>query len=273
MGITVVAPAPHPETPHPEAPEARTEELPHLDIPGFEKLPPEAQDRYLKIPVGMLDRARPLIMAKIAEYSDGERERHDGEADQSQAETQEVVAASREAQTANAIDTYLRAARGDPKAAEDLMDAQRELLGKEPKDADIWEVVFENHSSNVLAGDQKPDEWLELYQQLRMQEVADLFDEFRGSAASADDVLKPTVQVALFEKLTEHQSCFPEKLHHMRAVLEAITDNHATGLRAAVDKWNLVSNDTLLEENVMAVNRQLASVRLASGASPAPQAL
>ena len=61
------------------APETHSETLPHFSIPGFEKLPPDAQARYLKIPPIMLERARPLIEAKIAEYAEGSEDVSEGE--------------------------------------------------------------------------------------------------------------------------------------------------------------------------------------------------
>lgn len=236
-------------------------EQPHFRIPGFEKLSLDRQQFYLQIPGDQLHLAEPIITNEIEKTVEADDHNQKGAERKGSGKIETDEGTNQARMADQAIETWHRASSGDSKAAEDLMDAKRELLGKEPDDAEIWEVVFQTHSSNLGAEDHETGEWMDIYQQLRTQEVADLFNEFRGSAKTADEVIKPELQMELFDKITEIRDIFHDKLLYMRKVLETITGNSTKGLQLAIRDWHLTGNGTVLEDNVKVLNQHLAQTK------------
>jgi len=244
--------APAPNT---EMIDAPVERFPHFGIPGFEKLPKEAQDRYLKIPADKLDRVRPLIMSKIAEFSEGENDVDQGETEKAEGEREETTASNRETQTEEAIETFYRAENGDPEAKKDLLDQKKELLGEELTDDDIFNTILETNSSNPFAQDLTLEVMLSDEEAQAHQDVLDLFKEFRGDMASVDDALKPKMQIDLFLELTKGHGSLAEREHFARQALTMLTDRGHRNLRDGLKEFHVVDSGGILKEGVTKLRR------------------
>lgn len=245
MPSAEIAPAPNYETP-----DRHADQFPHYGIPGFEKLPLEARARYLKIPPAMLDRARPLIEAAIAEYAEGSQDVAEGQSVHHEAETMEALATTRIAQTNSAIETFHRAAQGDPDAKKDLLDMKKELLDEEPSDDDVFQTILETQSGNPFAQDTVLEVMLTDEQAQAHQDVLDLFKEFRGDLASVDDALKPNQQIDLFIELTKGQGSLTERMFFVRKALNVVTVGGQRNLFEGLKELGVLNGRELSEGGV-----------------------
>ncbi len=245
MTTAEVAPAPTYDPP-----EAAAERLPHFGIPGFEKLPRETQELYLKIPPDRLDMARPIIEDEIKKTSAAVEVMSDGETDQHQAESVETNADTRETQAEAGIATFHRAEAGDPRARADLLDLKRELFGEEPSDDEIFATILETESGNPFAQDTALEVALSDAEADAYQNVLDLFKEFRGDLPSVDDALRPELQIKLFLELTKGGGNLPERMHFVRHVLAVATQDGARNLRQGLTDHGVVKGGDLVLDNL-----------------------
>jgi len=224
--------------------------FPHFGIPGFERLPKEAQDRYLKIPADKLDSVRPLIMSKIAEFSEGEKDTETAEAEKAEGRREEAVADNRVSQSETAIETFHRAENGDAQAKKDLLDQKKELLKEEPSDDEIFQTILDSQSSNPFAQDTVLEVMLSDEEAQAHQDVLDLFKEFQGDLASVDDALKPKQQIDLFLELTKGGGNLANRTFFVRQALTVLTANGQRNLRTGLQEIGVLDGSNLLQSGV-----------------------
>lgn len=244
--------------------EVATERFPHFGIPGFEQLPPNIQQRFLRIPPSHLEAARPTIEARIKEATIENREEADGQAEVGSGHADLAHEQVRETQALAAIDTFHRAEKGDKEAQKDLQDAKKELLGEEPSDEDIFKMMLENESGDPFAQDMIIEIMLSDETSEAHQKVLDLFKDYRGDLASVDDALSPKMQIEFFTKLTKGQGSFRERLEFAEKTLEWImsgdTDNLFEGLHARNILDGTELNDHAIESLQKGARQLLAHV-------------
>lgn len=239
--------------PQPEMQEIAAERFPHFGIPGFEKLPRETQNLYLKIPADRLEAARPLIENEIAKNANGSEVISAGEAETSQSSAIESTAIPRKAQSLDAIETFHRAESGDPEAKKELMDQKKELLGEEPTDDEIFQTILETNSSNPFAQDTAMEVMLSDSEAQAHQDVLDLFKEFRGDLASVDDALKPQQQIDLFIELTKGQGTLAERMFFARKALTILTGSGERNLFEGLTSLHVLSSGEIAPSGVKAL--------------------
>ncbi|WP_459873331.1 hypothetical protein, partial [Endothiovibrio diazotrophicus] len=218
-------PPPEQETTTPVEARNDAERLPQFGIPGFERLPSERRELYLKIPASHLDAARPIIEREIAELNHAREGRASGQADRSQADVDEHTADHRESMADSAIATFQRAERGDPDARKELTDAKRELLGEEATDEEVLQTVLEDQSGNLFADDVVLEVMFSDEETEACQRVLDLFQEFYGERGSVDSVIQPKQQIDLFCALTKGVGSLTERMFFARKALTVLTDS------------------------------------------------
>ena len=243
--------------PQPEMQEAAAERFPHFGIPGFEKLPRAAQDRYLKIPADKLDAVRPLIMSKIEEFAEGSDKKSSGETETSQSSAIESTALPRRDQANTAIDTFHRAETGDPQAKKDLLDAKKELLGEEPSDDDIFQTMLVDQGG-LFDNSLVLDVALSDTETQQHQDVLDMFKEFRGDLASVDEAIKPAQQIELFIELTKGQGDLAERMDFARKALTVLTASGERNLFKGLSSFHVLSGDEIMSSGVETL-RKMAS--------------
>lgn len=236
--------------PHDEIMEASAERFPHFSIPGFEKLPPETQNLYLKIPASHLDASRHIIEREIAKVSEGSEVVSAGEAETFQSSAIESTALPRRDQANNAIDTYHRAEAGDPQAKKDLLDAKKELLGEEPSDDDIFQTILETQSGNPFAQDTVLETMLSDEQAQAHQDVLDMFKEFRGDLASVDDAINPAQQIELFIELTKGGGALSNRMFFARKALTTLTASGERTLFKGLTDLHVLDSGEILQSGV-----------------------
>lgn len=241
--------------PHTEIQEVATERFPHFGIPGFERLPPNIKQRFLRIPASHLEAARPTIEVRIKEATIENGVRSDGQADRFQADGLETAATSRETQALEAIDTFHRAEKGDKDAKKDLQDAKKELLGEEPSDEDIFKMMLENESGDPFAQDMIIEIMLSDETSEAHQKVLDLFKDYRGDLASVDDALSPKRQIEFFTKLTKGQGSFHERLEFAEKTLEWITSGDTDNLFEGLHARNILDGTELNDNAIEALQK------------------
>lgn len=244
--------------PQTEMQEVAAERYPHFGIPGFEKLPHEAQDRYLKIPAEMLDKARPLIEVKITEYSEVHQEEIFAQTAKAEGKTEEMTATNRETQANTAIETFHRAEAGDPKAKKDLLDAKNELFGEEPTDDDIFQTMLEDQGG-MFDNSLVLEVALSDADTQQHQDVLDLFKEFRGDMASVDEVIKPAQQIDLFIELTKGGGTLTERMFFVRKVLTVLTSNGTRNLSEGLKAEGVYTGDGILQSGVSRLRTMASS--------------
>lgn len=254
MPSAELAPAPHTETQ-----EVTAESFPHFGIPGFEKLPPETQSLYLKIPASRLDASRPIIEREIAKASETSEKVDQSEAKKSQGRNIETVGGNREAQANTAIETFHRAEAGDPEAKKDLLDQKKELLNEESPDDEIFQTILESQSSNPFVQDMTLEVMLSDEEAQAHQDVLDMFKDFRGDLPSVDDAIKPELQIDLFLELTKGHGTLIEREYFTRQALTMLTDHGRRNLRDGLKEYGVLGDGGLLESGVDKL-RELASI-------------
>ena len=238
--------------------ELAAERFPHFGIPGFEKLPKEAQDRYLKIPASKLDVARPLIISKIEEFSEGSDKKSDGETETFQSSTIVNIARPKKEQANTAIETFHRAENGDPEAKKDLLDQKKELLGEEPSDNEIFQTMLEDQSgmfdNNLVLEVALSDSETQQH-----QDVLDLYKEFRGDMASVDEALKPAQQIDLFIELTKGGGNLSNRMLLARKALTVLTTNGTRNLSEGLKAEGVFMGDGILDSGVSRLRTMASS--------------
>ena len=247
--------------PQQEMQEVSTERFPHFGIPGFEKLPKESQDVFLKIPVAQLDAARPIIEAKIRANSTEVNLETDGENETSQSSAIESTALPRRDQANTAIDTFHRAEAGDPQTKKDLLDAKKELLGEEPSDDDIFQTMLEDEGG-VFDNSLVLDVALSDTETQQHQDVLDMFKEFRGDLASVDEAIKPAQQIELFIELTKGQGDLAGRMDFARKALTVLTASGERNLFKGLSSFHVLSGDEIMSSGVETL-RKMADVHAA----------
>ena len=235
--------------PQPEMQELATERFPHFGIPGFERLPRETQDRYLKIPADKLDAARPIIEEKIRANNAEMSLKTNGQTETSQAAAIESTALPRRDQANAAIETYHRAEAGDPQAKKDLLDAKKELLGDEPSDDDIFQTMLEDEGG-VIDNSLVLEVALSDTETQQHQDVLDMFKEFRGDLASVDTAIKPKQQIELFIELTKGQGDLAERMFFARKALTVLTASGTRNLSEGLSSLHVLSGDEIISNGV-----------------------
>jgi len=236
--------------PQPEMQKLAAERFPHFGIPGFEKLPTETQNLYLKIPADRLDASRSIIEREIAKAHETSEKLDQSEAKSSQGINIETVADNREAQSETAIETFRRAENGDPQAKKDLLDAKKELLDEEPSDDDIFQTILETQSGNPFAQDTVLETMLSDEQAQAHQDVLNLFKEFRGDLASVDDAIKPVQQIDLFLELTKGGGTLAERMFFVRKVLTVLTASGERDLFDGLSNLHVLSGGEITKSGV-----------------------
>lgn len=257
--------------PHNEIPDAPSAQLPHFGIPGFEKLSPETQGLYLKIPAGRFEDVRPIIEREIAKVDEGGDDIQSGEAKTFQADSIARTALPRKKQVKTAIESFRLAENGDPEARKDLIDQARELLGEEPDDDDIFSTVLENESGNPFAQDTVLEVMLTDEKADAYQRVLDLFNEFRGDLPSADSALKPELQIELFLGLTKGRGSFTDRTFFVRQAMAVVTDDGQRNLFEGLKELGVLNGGKLLESGMQAL-KELADQNKQSGNKPSADA-
>ena len=244
--------------------ESTRELLPQFRIPGFETLPPERQQAFLRIPPSHLDAARSIIEAEISREREISGKEGGGQAEVGSGHADLAHEQVRETQALAAIDTFHRAEKGDEEAKKDLQDVKKELLGEEPSDKDIFKMMLENESGDPFAQDMIIEIMLSDETSEAHQKVLDLFKDYRGDLASVDDALSPKRQIEFFTKLTKGQGSFRERLEFAEKTLEWImsgdTDNLFEGLHARNILDGTELNDHAIESLQKGARQLLAHV-------------
>ena len=203
----------------------------------------------------MVDKARPLIEAKIAEYADGAQDKIKGRSDVTEANRIDIVATTRVAQADDAIAAFHRAESGDPEARKDLEDHKKELLEEEPDDEDIFRTILENESSDPFAQDQAMEVMLSDAEAEETQKVLDLFQDFRGDLPSADDALPPKKQIRLFLLLTKGKGLPIERRAFAREALTMATDDGRRNLFEGLTGCDVLEHRDLSEPAIEALRK------------------
>jgi|GEM_PF-3403499 len=224
--------------------ELATERFAHFDIPDFEKLSPEKQNLYLKIPASHLEASRPIIEREIAKISEAGERREGGQTETFQSNTIESTALPRRDQANAAIDTYHRAEAGDPEAKKDLLDAKKELLGEDPSDDEIFQTVLEDQGG-VFDNSLVLEVALSDTETQQHQDVLDMFKEFRGELSSVDAAIKPKQQIDLFIELTKGQGGLAERMHFARKALTVLTASGERNLFEGLTELHILSDDEI----------------------------
>lgn len=229
--------------------EVSTERFPHFGIPGFEKLPRETQDLYLKIPADRLEAVRPIIENEITKTVEGKSEEDDAQSEKAEAQSEETTAANREAQSSAAVETFHRAENGDPDAKKDLMDAKKELLGEEPSDDEIFQTILEDQSG-LFDNETVLEVALSDEETQQHQDVLNLFKEFRGDLPSVDAAIPPAEQIELFIQLTKAQGNLAERMHFARQALTALTASGKRSLFEGMTEFHILDGGKVSETGV-----------------------
>lgn len=245
MTTAEIAPAPRQTTP-----ELSAERLPHLAIPGFDKLRPERQEFFASIPADKFNLVQPVLEKEIAAASETSETIDQSETKRSQGRKIETDSGNRETQANTAIDTYHRAANGDPEAKKDLLDAKKELLGEEPSDDEIFQTILENKSGNPFAQDTVLEVMLTDTEAQAHQDVLDLFKEFRDDLASVDDAIKPAQQIDLFIELTKGGGSLPNRMFLARKALTTLTDSGRRNLFEGLTAMRVLVGGEISEDGV-----------------------
>jgi len=249
MPTAEIAPAPIPETS-----DLSAERFPHMAVPGFNKLSPERQHVYSEIPPDKFHLVRSALEKEIAEVSETREEDERSDTEDYQASTIETKAIPRRDQANTAIDTYHRAESGDPEAKKDLLDAKKELLGKEPSDDDIFKTILEDQGG-VFDNSLVLDVALSDTETQQHQDVLDMFKEFRGDLASVDAAIKPKQQIDLFIELTKGQGDLAERLHFARKALTVLTASGERSLFVGLSNMHVLSGDEIVPSGVKALRK------------------
>ena len=223
------------------------EALPQFTIQGFENLPIERQESFLRIPPHLVERARPLIEAEIAKSETIKKRENNEKADKGAGESEREYATAREYKVTMAIETFRKADKGDPQAKKDLMDQKKELLGEEPSDEDIFKTILESESSDPFKQDMVMEILLTDQQAETTQKVFDLFKKYRGDLASVDDALPATEQLKLFLALSKGQGSLNRRFDFVETVLDHITEKGTVNLFEALNNRKLLKDRRLIE--------------------------
>jgi len=221
-----------------------------LAIPGFDKLSPDRQAIFYKVPPDKFNLVRPAIEKEISELGETLEETDLGEAEKSEGKTEETVANNREVQSETAIDTFHRAENGDPEAKKDLLDQKKELLKEEPTDDEIFQTILETQSSNPFAQDTTLEVMLSDNEAQAHQDVLNLFKEFRGDLPSVDDALKPKQQIDLFLELTKGGGNLANRTFFVRQALTILTANGQRNLRTGLQEIGVLDGSNISESGV-----------------------
>lgn len=239
--------------PHPDQPEVSRAAPPQRLIPGFESLPKDRQDAFLRIGPRYFEQARPLIEAEIAAIKAANEKDERGRSAVWEGQSLHAVAAARETQALAAIDAFHRAERGDPEAKKDLEDHKKELFGEEPDDDTLFRTILETESSDPFARDTAMEVMLSDAEARETQAVLDLFQAFRGDLPSADNALPPRQQIDLFLRLTKGMGPFRERLDFARHALTLVTDDGQRNLFEGLMAYKVVTHRDLSDPAIDAL--------------------
>ena len=182
--------------------ETNRELPPQFSIPGFDTLPADRQESFLRIPPHFLEHARSAIEAEIAKGEKIDKRENNLFAEIGAGEKQREYASAQEYKANIAIDTFHRAEKGDPQAKKDLLDQKKELFGEEPNDEELFKTILESESSDPFQQDMVMEILLTDREAETTQKVFDLFKNYRGDLASVDDALPASEQLTFFLALS-----------------------------------------------------------------------
>jgi len=229
--------------------EALTERFPHLSVPGFDKLPPDRQEFFAAISPDKFHLVRSVLEKEIAGSSEIKEEHEQCDEEDYQANTIDSIARPKKEQANTAIETFHRAANGDPEAKKDLLDQKKELLGEEPSDDEIFQTMLEDQSgmfnNNLVLEVALSDADTQQH-----QSVLDLYKEFRGDLASVDEAISPKQQIDLFIELTKGGGNLPNRMFLARKALTVLTSNGTRNLSLGLRNFHVLDGNGILQDGV-----------------------